>query len=70
MPDYDTTSKRMIQHHGDSILRLAGIRAITAWPPRQAEPVQTHRLPDGLLELHRQGRARPSLFVLEISTYP
>lgn len=70
MPDYDTTSKWMIQHHGDSILRLAGIRDITAWTPRQAEPVQPHRLPDGLLEVHRRGRAQPSLFVLEISTYP
>jgi len=70
MHDYDTSSKWMIQHHDDSILRLAGVRDITAWTPRQAEPVQPHRLPDGLLEVHRRGRAKPSLFILEISTYP
>jgi hypothetical protein len=70
MHDYDTSSKWLIQHHGDSILRLAGVRDITAWTPRQAEPVQPHRLPDGLLEVHRQGRPKPSLFILEISTYP
>jgi hypothetical protein len=30
MHEYDKTSKWLIQHHGDSILRLAGVRDITA----------------------------------------
>jgi hypothetical protein len=70
MHEYDKSSKWLIQHHGDSILRLAGIRDIVKWRPLQAELVQPRRLPDGLIEVHRQGRAEPSLFVLEISTYP
>ncbi len=70
MHEYDKSSKWLIQHHGDSILRLAGIRDIVDWRPLQAELVQPRRLPDGLIEVHRQGRAEASLFVLEISTYP
>jgi hypothetical protein len=70
MHEFDKSSKWLIQHHGDSILRLAGVHDIAAWTPLQTEPVQPRRLPDGLLEVRRQSRARPSLFVLEISTYP
>jgi len=64
MHEYDKSSKWLIQHHGDSILRLAGILDIVDWRPLQAELVQPRRLPDGLIEVHRQGRAEASLFVL------
>jgi hypothetical protein len=36
----------------------------------QAEIVQPRRLPDGLIEVYRQGQAEPNLFVLELATYP
>jgi hypothetical protein len=70
MHDYDKGSKWLIQHHGDAIIRLAGARGITSWKPLQAEPVHPRRLPDGMIEVRRRGRPRPTLFVLEISTYP
>lgn len=38
MQDYDKGSKWLIQHHGDAILRLIGVRDITAWKALQAEP--------------------------------
>jgi len=44
---YDRSSKWLIQHHGDSMLRLAGVKNIQAWRPAQAEVVQPRRLPDG-----------------------
>jgi hypothetical protein len=50
MQEYDRSSKWLIQHHGDSILRLAGIRDIDSWRPLQAELVQPRQLPDGLIE--------------------
>ena len=60
MQEYDKSSKWLIQHHGDSILRLAGVRDIVDWHPLQAEVVQPRRLPDGLIEVHRRGRDEAS----------
>jgi hypothetical protein len=51
MHAYDKSGKWLIQHHGDSILRLAGVRDIESWTPLQAEPVLARRLPDGLTEV-------------------
>jgi hypothetical protein len=70
MQEYDKSSKWLIQHHGDSILRLAGVRGIVSWRPLQAEVVQSRRLPDGLLEAKLRGQSKPALFVLEVSSYP
>ncbi|MFI5459027.1 MAG: hypothetical protein ACHRXM_26660 [Isosphaerales bacterium] len=70
MHDYDKSSKWLIQHHGDSILRLAGVNDIASWTPLQAELVQSRRLPDGVLEVRSRGEAEPDVFILEIATYP
>ncbi len=70
MQDYDRSSKWLIQHHGDSILRMAGIEGIERWRPLQAEVVQPRQLPDGLIEAQLQGQPEPWLFVLELATYP
>jgi hypothetical protein len=67
---YDGASKWLIEHHGDALLRLAGVTDITSWRPLQAEIVHPRRLPDGLLEVYRVGQDGPDIFVLEISTYP
>jgi hypothetical protein len=47
---YDRSGKWLIEHHGDSILRLAGIRRIVDWRPVPGEVVQPLQLPDGLLD--------------------
>jgi predicted transposase YdaD len=70
MFDYDKTSKWLIQHHGDALLRLAGVRDVVSWHPLQAELVQPRRLPDGLLEVQFAQQPRSDLFVLELATYP
>jgi hypothetical protein len=70
MYEYDKSSKWLIQHHGDSILRMAGIVGIETWRPLQADVVQPRQLPDGLIEALLQGQFEPSLFVLELATYP
>jgi hypothetical protein len=70
MQDYDPNSKWMIRHHGAAILRMAGFGNIGPWKAVQAEPVHPRRLPDGLIEAQSPSRTRPTLFVLEISTYP
>ena len=70
MHEYDKSSKWLIQHHGDSILRLAGITGFESWRALQAELVQPRRLPDGLLEVVMVGESEPDLCLLEIATYP
>jgi hypothetical protein len=47
MGRYDKSSKWLIEHHGDSILRLAGVTGIAWWRALQAELVHPRRLPDG-----------------------
>jgi hypothetical protein len=67
---FDKSSKWMIQHHGNSMLRLADIENIQSWRPAQAELVQPRQLPDGLLEVQLLGETRSDLFLLEVATYP
>src|SRR5580704_12993585 len=68
--DYDRSSKWLIQHRGDAILRLGGVTDIQAWRPLPAELVQPRQLPDGLLEVLLVGEADPDLYIVEIATYP
>jgi hypothetical protein len=68
--DYDRSSKWLIQHHGDAILRLAGVEDIESWRALQAEVVQPKQLPDGLLEVVLRGQEHPSLYIAEVATYP
>src|SRR6266496_4037723 len=68
MHQYDKSSKWLIQHHGDSILRLAGLTDIAHWQPLQAELVQPRQLPDGLLQVQFAGQSEPDLFILELAT--
>jgi len=70
MHEYDKCGKYLIQHHGDSILRLSGVHDIDVWTPLQAEPVQARQLPDGLLEVRSPGQAQSDIFILEIASYP
>ncbi len=70
MHQYDKSSKWLIQHHGDSILRLVGVLDIVSWQPLPAELVQSRRLPDGLIEVRRNGQTEPDLYVLESAAYP
>lgn len=67
---YDRSSKWILQHHGDALLRLGGVTGIRSWRPSQAEVVQPRQLPDGLLEVHCEGQPRPDCFLVEIATYP
>lgn len=69
MPKYDRGSKWLIEHCGDSILRLAGIENIESWTALQAELVTPGRLPDGLLEVQLAGESERDLFLRELSTY-
>jgi hypothetical protein len=67
---FDRSSKWLIQHHGDSILRLADIQGIESWRPAQSEVVQPRQMPDGLLEVRLRGEEDDDLFLLEVATYP
>ena len=69
MAEFDRSSKWLIQHHGDALLRLAGVEGVVSWRPLQADLVQPGSS-DGVLEVHLAGEPEPRLFVVEIATYP
>ena len=60
----------MIEHHGDSVLRLAGYGPVRSWKALQAEVIQPAQLPDGLIEAEIGDEGRRRLFVVEVSTFP
>lgn len=68
--DKDRSSKWLIEHHGDSILRLGGIHGFRAWRVVPAEVVQPRQLADGVLEAFFDDREEPDPFIIEIATYP
>jgi hypothetical protein len=70
MFEYDKSSKWYIQHHGNSILWMAGVQNIAAWTPLQAELVLPRQLPDGVLSVLEHGQTKPDIYILEIATYP
>jgi hypothetical protein len=70
MHEYDQCGKWMLQAHADSIVRLAGARAIASWKALQAELVIARRLPDGLIEVYHQGESEPVYYIVEVATYP
>jgi hypothetical protein len=67
---YDRSSKWLIDHHGDSILRLGGVANICSWRAIYTEMVQPKQIPDGLIEVQFTDRVDSALFLVEISTYP
>ena len=70
MFEYDKSSKWLIEHHGDAILRIAGLEEIESWHALANDVVLPRKLPDGLIEVQRSGQPEPDLFVLELMTYP
>lgn len=68
--DKDRTAKWLLAHHGDSILRLAGMKGFTSWRALQSENVAPRRLPDGLLEVQFEGEREPTLVLVEVESYP
>ena len=70
MKEYDKSSQWLIQHHGDSILRLAGETGIVSWRALPPDQVQPRRIPDALLEVTLEGEAEPNLYLVEIESRP
>ena len=67
---YDRSTKWLLEHHGDLILQLAGVRDIEDWHALQAEVVEPRQLPDGLLEVWHAGRKDADFYIAEMWTYP
>ena len=68
--DKDRVSKWVLSHHGDSVLRLAGITGFAGWKAVQSETVAPRRPPDGLIEVRFPGMANPEMVLVEVETYP
>jgi hypothetical protein len=70
MHEFDKCGKYLIQHRGNSILRMGGVTDIARWATRQAEPVQHRQLPDGVLEVWGSDQVKSDIFIVEIATDP
>lgn len=68
--DKDNSAKWLIEHHGDAILRMGGIRGFSSWRAAQSERAHPKQLPDGLLEVFFPAQPAPDLFIIEVATYP
>lgn len=68
MFEFDKSSKWLVQHHGDSIPRLAGIDDIVAWTALQEELPHPRQLPDGVISALERGQPDPDIYVLEVAT--
>ena len=68
--DKDRSAKWLLTHHGDAILKLAGLTGFQSWKAIQAETVAPRRLPDGLLEVRFPNTTQPTWVLVEIETYP
>ena len=68
--DKDRGGKWLLAHHGDAVLRLAGLTGFTRWRAVPPETVAPRRLPDGLLGVEFPDRPGPTLVLVEIETYP
>ena len=68
--DKDRSGKWLLAHHGDAILKLAGMTGFNSWRAIHTETVAPRRLPDGLLEVRFPGESAPILVLVEIETYP
>ena len=68
--DKDRSAKWLLTHHGDAVLKLAGVTGFRSWRALQPETVAPRRLPDGLLEVRFPGEAEPTWVLVEIETYP
>jgi hypothetical protein len=66
--DKDRSAKWMLAHHGDAILKLAGLTGFTCWKALQPETVAPRRLPDGLLEVRFPVSSEPVLVLVEIES--
>jgi hypothetical protein len=67
---FDPGSKWLLEEHGTGILYLGGERSVLSCRARKAEVVQPRKLPDGLLEARLADRAEPTLYLIEVATYP
>jgi hypothetical protein len=67
--DKDRSAKWLLSHHGDSILRLAGMGGFTAWKHLPAELVAPRRTFDGLLQVQYPCEPEPRLVLIEIESF-
>jgi predicted transposase YdaD len=68
--DKDRSGRWMLEHHGDAILRVAGLTGFLSWRGTPSDLALPRQAPDGLFEVTYPDVEEPDLVVIEISTYP
>lgn len=66
----DRSASWMIAHHGDSLVRLAGLTGFTKWQAVASRLSHPQTLPDGLLDLTFPARSQPVPVLVEVESYP
>ncbi len=68
--DKDRSSKWLLKHHGDSILRLAEYSGVQSWTSSQSDLTLPRQMPDACLSVTFDGSADPTPVLIEVATYP
>ncbi len=67
--DKDRSAKWLLSHHGDAVLKLAGLAGFTAWKHLPSEVVAPRRTFDGLLQVTYPDEPEPRLVLIEVESY-
>ena len=66
----DRSSEWLIEHYADSLLLVAGVTGFTSCSAVNPVMVHPKRVPDGVLEVTFPEYPTPSVFLIEVTTYP
>jgi len=66
----DFGSRWAIEHHADSLMKLAPLPAVESWRPTPTDTMIPRRIPDGLIDVKFRGHDEPTPLVFEIETQP
>jgi hypothetical protein len=66
----DRSSEWLIEHHADGLLSAAGVTGFTSVTAVHSVMVHPKRTPDGVLEVTFPEHPTPSVFLVEVTSYP
>jgi hypothetical protein len=67
---FDLGSKWLLHNQGRGVLLVGGLKGVRRYQPMPGELVQSHRYPDGLLQVFLAGEKTPHHVLIEVATYP
>jgi hypothetical protein len=70
LPRFDIGSKWLLHNQGKGALLVGGLKDVRRYQPMPGELVQSHKYPDGLLQVFLGSEPKPHHVLVEVATYP